>query len=214
MLRNNEQLVADTAKQQKLLEMQNKVLMEQVAQMQAMMAKQKETGLKLQDALAAHPIPANEAERRITVQKTNLMNMQLPNAGLDASAQRALRNVSAVDKAVIGCVFNVIGDHKQRTVTMAQLLKDGRMFETSRLPSAMLNGGEETQTARKMSACQYVVATGEMQCFNPKVPSRMALPQLPGADGTGTDHRYFNSTPIDVGNKVPILVVHIDHVLS
>ena len=143
MHRNNQQLVADTAKQQQLLEMQNKVLMEQVAQMQAMMAKQKETGLKLQDALAAHPIPANEAERRITVHKTNLMNMQLPNAGLDTAAQRALLNVSAVDKAVIGCVFNVIGEHKQRTVTMAQLLKDGRMFETNRLPSAMLNGGED-----------------------------------------------------------------------
>lgn len=210
MHRKNQQLVADTAKQQQLLEMQNKVLMEQVAQMQAMMAKQKETGLKLQDALAAHPIPANEAERRITVHKTNLMNMQLPNAGLDTAAQRALLNVSAVDKAVIGCVFNVIGEHKQRTVTMAQLLKDGRMFETNRLPSAMLNGGEDTQTARKMSACQYVVATGEMQCFNPKVPSKMALPQLPGADGTGTDHRFFNSNPIDVGNKVTTLVVDFD----
>ena len=203
MLRENQQLVADTAKQQQLLEMQNKVLMEQVAQMQAMMAKQKETGLKLQDAMAAHPIPANEAERRITVDKTKLMHMQLPNAGLDAAAQRALRNVSAADKAVIGCVFNVIGEHKQRTVTMAQLLKDGRMFETSRLPSAMLNGGEETQGSRKLSACQYVVATGEMQCFNPKVPSKMALPQLPGADGTGTDHRYFNSNPVDFSNKVP-----------
>jgi len=95
----------------------------------------------------------------------------------------------------------VIGEHKQRNVAMAQILKDGRMFETNRMPAGMLNGGEEAQTARKMSACQYVVATGEMQCFNPDQPSHMALPQLPGSDGTGTDHKYYEDQAFNMEEK-------------
>jgi hypothetical protein len=201
MLRENQQMVAQTAKQQKLLEMQNKVLMEQVAQMQAMMDKQSESGMKLQDALAAHPIPIDEAERRIVLAKTNLMDLELPNAGLDTACQRALRAVNAVEPKVLGVLFNVIGEHKQRNVAMAQILKDGRMFETNRMPAGMLNGGEEAQTARKMSACQYVVATGEMQCFNPDQPSHMALPQLPGSDGTGTDHKYYEDQAFNMEEK-------------
>ena len=53
-------------------EMQNKVLMEQVAQMQAMISQQQ---MSMQSFMAKFPQPPDEAERRLVLQKRKLMDI-------------------------------------------------------------------------------------------------------------------------------------------
>ena len=62
---------------------------------QAMMKAQvgQQSQQPIQDALAVHPLPTNEAERRITLQKTDLMAMHLPNPGLDGVRSQAIQKI-------------------------------------------------------------------------------------------------------------------------
>ena len=153
---------ASTLRQQQLLEEQNRVLMEQVAQMQALMQQQQ---MSLQQFSQKFPIPENEAERRIVLRRTNLMAMTLPNAGLDGAVTRALVAVEKLGP-LREVMFNVIGEQRQRMAAMAFRLRDGRVMTTRELPDMLVNAPDEQMTNRKYSACQYVVGTGEMQCFN------------------------------------------------
>lgn len=150
---------AEAARQQReLLEMQNKVLMEQVQQMQAMMAQQQ---LSMQSFMAKFPQPADEPERRLVLLKKRLM--EAPNSDF-ARVDDVLSNLiisGALGAHCRAVMFNVVGDDCMRGLSVILALEDGRMLTTPDMPSAML----AERQPRKASMCQYVVATGEYQCF-------------------------------------------------
>ena len=152
------QAQAEAARQQReLLEMQNKVLMEQVAQMQQMMAQQQ---MSMQSFMAKFPQPPDEAERRLVLLKKRLMDA--PRSDF-VKIDDLLRNMVISGALGPDChvaMFNVIGEHEQRGLSMCLALDDGRMLTYEDLPMMA-----EERTARKASMCQYVVATGEYQCM-------------------------------------------------
>ena len=150
---------SEAVRQQKeLLEMQNKVLLEQVAQMQSMMAQQQ---LNMQAFMNSFPQPPDEAERRIVLLKKRLMTE--PQEHFRA-ADDVLQNLIMNDVLGPHCkavMFNVIGEETQRTLGVCLALGDGRWVTTKDLP--MLMGSQNP--SRKATMCQYVVARGSLQTF-------------------------------------------------
>ena len=154
-----QQAQAEAARQQReLLEMQNKVLMEQVASMQKMMAAQQ---MSMQSFMSKFPQPPDEAERRLVLLKKQLMTAPRKDF---AKVDDLLRNMIIARTLGPNChvaMFNVIGEDEQRGISLCLALKDGGLLMSDDLPEFMT----EQRTARKTSMCQYVVARGEYQCF-------------------------------------------------
>ena len=156
-----QQAQAEAARQQReLLEMQNKVLMEQVEQMQKMMAAQQ---MSMQTFMAKFPQPPDEAERRLVLMKRKLMEHPLPCTRIDEVCRNVLES-NMLGEHCRALMITIIGADQQRMIaTCFRLVEDPSILkDTSDLPPAMLDG---MLVSRKMTACQYVVASGEMQCF-------------------------------------------------
>jgi len=153
------QAQAEAARQQReLLEMQNKVLMEQVAQMQKMMTEQQ---MSMQSFMAKFPQAKDEPERRLVLLKKRLMDApQSEFAMIDDLCRNIIESGSLGDncRAVL---FNVIGEDEQRTLAMCLAMEDGGVITSKDLPEAVV----EERAARKATACQYVAASGEFKCF-------------------------------------------------
>ena len=153
------QAQADAARQQReLLEMQNKVLMEQVAQMQKMMTQQQ---MSMESFMAKFPQAKDEPERRLVLLKKRLMEApQSEFAKIDDLCRNIIESGSLGEncRAVL---FNVIGEDEQRTLAMCLAMEDGKVITSSDLPEAMV----EQRMARKATACQYVTASGKFQCY-------------------------------------------------
>ena len=154
-----QQAAAEAARaQRELLEMQNKVLMEQVEQMQKMMAAQQ---MSMQSFMANFPQAPDEAERRLVLLKKRLMDA--PRAEF-ARVDDVCRNIiesGQLDDACRAVMVNVIGESEQRTLSMCLVLDDGEIITAADLPEAMV----EQRASRKGSMCQYVAASGEYKCF-------------------------------------------------
>ena len=153
------QAQAEAARQQReLLEMQNKVLMEQVAQMQKMMTQQQ---MSMESFMAKFPQAPDEPERRLVLLKKQLMDApQSDFARIDDLCRNIIESGS-LGANCHGVMFNVIGEDEQRCLALCLSLEDGTVITSSDLPDALV----ENRSARKASACQYVAASGEFKCF-------------------------------------------------
>ena len=145
--------------QKELLEMQNKVLLEQVAQMQRMMAEQQ---LSMQSFMSKFPQPPDEAERRIVLKKKSLMTGPRSDFAKVDDLVRNMLISGALGPHCRTVLFNLIGDDTQRTLAMSLSLEDGRIINLDDLPTAFTDAKEDS---RRLSMCQYVVAKGEYVCF-------------------------------------------------
>lgn len=138
--------------------MQNKVLMEQVAQMQKMMTEQQ---MSMQSFMAKFPQAKDEPERRLVLLKKRLMDApQSDFAMIDDLCRNIIESGSLGDNCR-GVLFNVIGEDEQRTLAMCLAMEDGGVITSKDLPEAVV----EERAARKATACQYVAASGEFKCF-------------------------------------------------
>ena len=143
--------------QRELLEMQNKVLMEQVQQMQAMMAQQQ---MSIQSFMTKFPQPADEAERRLVLLKKNLMSAPISEfTKIDELLQNMVMS-NAFGPECRVAFFNVIGENEQRGLSMCLKLDNGGMLTTADMPQMMI----DERVNRKATMCQYVVASGEYTC--------------------------------------------------
>ena len=153
------QAQAEVARQQReLLEMQNKVLMEQVAQMQKMMTQQQ---MSMESFMAKFPQAPDEPERRLVLLKKRLM--EAPQSDF-VKIDDLCRNIIESGSLGANCravMFNVIGEDEQRCLALCLALEDGTVITSSDLPDALV----ESRSARKASGCQYVAASGEFKCM-------------------------------------------------
>lgn len=144
--------------QRDVLEMQNKVLMEQVAQMQKLMASRQ---MSMQSYLEKFPQPPDEAERRLVLLKKDLMNAPRANFRKVDDVLRNLVISGALGPGCRGALFNVIGENQARSLSIVLQGDEGELITFDDLPEAI----SEQRVSRKASTCQYVVARGEYQSF-------------------------------------------------
>ena len=182
------QAQAEVARQQReLLEMQNKVLMEQVAQMQKMMTQQQ---MSMQSFMAKFPQAKDEPERRLVLLKKRLMDA--PQSDF-AKIDDLCRNIIESGSLGVNCravMFNVIGEDEARCLALCLSLEDGTVITSADLPAALV----ENRAARKASACQYVAASGEFKCVR-------------ADDGSKSDCFIMDimAKGVDLANKDPAL---------
>ena len=157
-----------TAQQQAVLEMQNKVLLEQVAQMQSMMAKQQ---MLMSQYMTKWPTPLDEAERLLTVERSELMSMMpgsAPLAPVDAVVRELCASPLCAD--VYGVFVNIIDASFQKAISYSlrtpyKALREAKVTTRWMLPNDVSeNVRGHIGIPRKLSSCQYVVATGQMFC--------------------------------------------------
>jgi hypothetical protein len=182
------QAQAEVARQQReLLEMQNKVLIEQVAQMQKMMTEQQ---MSMQSFMAKFPQAKDEPERRLVLLKKRLMDA--PQSDF-AKIDDLCRNIIESGSLGVNCravMFNVIGEDEARCLALCLSLEDGTVITSADLPAALV----ENRAARKASACQYVAASGEFKCVR-------------ADDGSKSDCFIMDimAKGVDLANKDPAL---------
>ena len=147
-----------TAQQQAVLEMQNKVLLDQVAQMQSMMAKQQ---MLMSQYMTKWPTPLDEAERVLTVERSELMSMMpgsKPLAPVDAVVRELCASPLCAD--VYGVFVNIIDASFQKAISYSLRTPSQWMLPLDVSENVRGHIG----IPRKLSSCQYVVATGQMFC--------------------------------------------------
>merc|ERR1711937_823641 len=125
-----------------------------------------EQNVQMEEFLKTYPLPANEADRIRTVQRYKLTELPLPVRPVE-DVIKQIREQSAFGGA-LKCMFvSVLDEHSQYIVSMH--IKHDEDWDRPAttwhsMLDGMTDGFEWGSMPKKFSACQYVVATGQMQC--------------------------------------------------
>lgn len=163
--------------QRDVLEMQNAVLLSQASQQEAMLAA---SGMEVETFMEKFPLNVTEAERILTVEKYDLMHRRmnphlthptqpnpgcrraLPIPGLEAILDEIVGEATGdglLGGRLLAAHCSVIDHHQEQIIGLR--CRSDTTGEYLRASTQGLG-----PTPRKGAGCQYVVATGEMQCFN------------------------------------------------
>jgi len=145
-----------------MLEAQNKVLMDQVAQMQQMLAQQQ---MMMSSFMAKFPVPLDEPERLLSLDRSELMSM-LPGSKPLEPIDRIVRELSLdkqlVTEGVIAIMLNILDSQWQKALSYAIRPPGAFHFLMPNDVSEGVRG--QVGAPRKLTSCQYVVSTGELFC--------------------------------------------------
>lgn len=165
----------------RVLAERNRLLAEQVAQMQRMLNEQQQqiqlqqtqtqtqlqqqppvdgTQLSAQEFFNYFPVPPDEAERRLLLQTRCIDRLQPPLPPLDA-ALRPVAEGGLLGPGLRGLLITLMADSEQRVLALLCLAADGTWKG-----SEQIGIGTWAPIPRKLTNCQYVVASGEVECVS------------------------------------------------
>ena len=162
----------------RLLQERNRLLAEQVAQMQKALEQQPPMPPQVQQTLPTSsqqrlspqeffnyfPVPPNEAERRVALKKSKLDQLRPPQAHQQLDAiLRPLVESNFLGTSLRGLLVTLMADSKQTIIALLCKAPDGTWVSGDRIGIS-----EWAPIPRKLTNCQYVVASGEMECMSRK----------------------------------------------
>jgi len=153
-----ERLASATAARASLLEKQEELLQQQLEELN----RRHLVGLKASVAAERFPMPPNEAERRVGIDAIAAKLAELPNGPVEP--------IEAVMRELVGAMSGSCGsmaltmnlDHLQRFLSL-YIRDPDSPSGVAFMDTATCD--VQTLVPRKLTACQYVVATGEMACY-------------------------------------------------
>ena len=111
-----------------------------------------------------YPTPANEADRLLTIAKYDMENLPLP-IGPVEDVLTVMRSNEALAPGLERIFVNLLDEHKICTIAnhmFFDLDDSGEQWHS--LFASLSDGFKFPPFPKKFSSCQYVVATGQMQC--------------------------------------------------
>ena len=172
--------------QARLLEERNSMLRRQVEEMQVLLAAANGSGagapaaasMRPSEYLERFPVPPDEAERRVS-NLSAMASITSPCAELDA-ALRGLAEAGTLGPSLTGLMVTFMEADAERLISTYC-----RRPDNGRFVSATPDCGWP-RVPRKLTRCQYVVASGKVECIaNEAVPGKQLnalLPTLAAAD--------------------------------
>ena len=159
---------AESERQRELSEMQNRVLLEQVKQLRALVG-----DMPMQRFMTIFPQSNAEGERRLVLQKAKLETIALPLPQLDV-AMRNLHLNPTIGPPILCAMIHLIGECKGRCLSFAFKVGVGaEVLTPSDISPKELNimesMGAKADVRKFSGGCQYVTATGETVCHSAKL---------------------------------------------
>lgn len=178
---DDQRVRSETSKRQtQILTMQNELLMKQVEQMNAMALQNQ---MIMTDFMSRFPLAHNEANRVLTIEEMGLKEICLGKcAELEDYAEEFLLKCKKLGEPknlqMTMTMVNIIDTDTQHNICV-------RGFHPTDKDIVGRGSNNKFNIARKTSACQYVVGSGQVQCFRTDIDdgSRENYPCI-GANST------------------------------
>ena len=129
------------------------------------------------------PVPPDEAERRQLLQRSCLVQLCAPVQPLEATLRRAVEG-GVLGPGLGGLLVTLMAESEQRVLALLCRAADGTWVGSSQIGIA-----NWAPIPRKLTNCQYVVASGEVECVSatsghrlPDARREALMPSLAHAD--------------------------------
>ena len=155
--------------QARVLEARNALLAEQVSQMQRVLDQQQprqhlptssEQRLSPQQFFNYFPVPPDEAERRVGLHARRVEQLRPPLPPLDA-VLRPMAERGVLGASLTGLTVTLMGEASQTVLALLCRAPDGTW-----VGGEQIGIGEWARIPRKLTYCQYVVASGAVECID------------------------------------------------
>ena len=186
LIEEKRRIQAADEEQARLLAARNQLLQEQVAQMQKVLSQpQPQQRMSAREFFNYFPMPPDEPERRLHMSDSGLDTLRAPLPMLDA-ALKTLATSGQLGTSLCGLMVTLMGADTQRVLALL-----------CRSPEGSFVDGQECGVPqwpvipRKLTRCQYVVASGDVVCVNresgnlmPDAERSNLMPTMAEADHT------------------------------